>query len=182
MPLPILGGNTVRPGPPLSATPVMSAKPRNPSPEVLNAALARSKGPVSRFLARHYRHFNAASLLDAAKAYDAHLKGGGKMLVTLAGAMSTAELGISLAEMIRRGKVHAIVCTGANLEEDVFNLVAHDFYERVPDYRHLTPRDEEALLKRHMNRVTDTCIPEGEAMRRMEETVLEEWRDRKSVV
>jgi deoxyhypusine synthase len=153
----------------------MRAKSRNKAPEVINAALARAKGPVSRFLARHFRHFNAASLLDAAKAYEAHLKSGGKMLVTLAGAMSTAELGISLAEMIRRGKVHAVVCTGANLEEDVFNLVAHDSYERVPDYRQLTAADELALLGRHMNRVTDTCIPEKEAMRRIEEIVLDEW-------
>ena len=97
------------------------------------------------------------------------------MLVTLAGAMSTAELGISLAELIRQGKVHAISCTGANLEEDVFNLVAHDCYERVPDYRSLTAQDEQALLERHMNRVTDTCIPEHEAMRRIEKVVLEEW-------
>jgi deoxyhypusine synthase len=153
----------------------MSATRRKQLPEARNAALARSKGPVSRFLARHYRHFNAASLLDAAQAYDAHLKAGGKMVVTLAGAMSTAELGISLAEMIRRDKVHAIVCTGANLEEDVFNLVAHDYYERVPGYRQLTADDEQALLDRHMNRVTDTCIPEMEAMRRIEQVVLGEW-------
>ncbi len=90
------------------------------------------------------------------------------MFVTLAGAMSTAELGISLAEMIRQGKVHAICAPGANLEEDVFNLVAHDHYERVPHYRDLTPADEQALLERHLNRVTDTCIPEDEAMRRIE--------------
>jgi deoxyhypusine synthase len=154
----------------------MSAESRKHLPEVVNASLARAKGPISKFIARHYRHFNSAALLDAAKAYDAHLKSGGKMLVTLAGAMSTAELGISLAEMIRRGKIHAIVCTGANLEEDMFNLVAHEYYERVPDYRNLTPGDEQALLDRHMNRVTDTCIPEKEAMRRIEETVLEEWR------
>jgi len=153
----------------------MSAKTRSQLPERRNASLARSKGPISKFLARHFRHFNAAALLDASKAYDAHVRAGGKMLVTLAGAMSTAELGISLAEMVRRGKVHGIVCTGANLEEDVFNLVAHNYYERVPDYRHLTPRDEAALLRRHMNRVTDTCIPEMEAMRRIEAVVLEEW-------
>ena len=153
----------------------MSAKTRSQLPERRNASLARSKGPISKFLARHFRHFNAAALLDASKAYDAHVRAGGKMLVTLAGAMSTAELGISLAEMVRRGKVHGIVCTGANLEEDVFNLVAHNYYERVPDYRHLTPRDEAALLRRHMNRATDTCIPEMEAMRRIEAVVLEEW-------
>jgi deoxyhypusine synthase len=131
--------------------------------------------PVSAFLRHHYRHFNAAALIDAADGYRAHLDAGGKMMVTLAGAMSTAELGLSLAEMIRQGKVAAITCTGANLEEDIFNLVAHDFYERVPHYRDLTPADEEALLARHMNRVTDTCIPEMEAMRRLETAVLEEW-------
>ena len=155
--------------------PVM--KPKRPSsrPEDRNAALAERKGPVSRFVARHYRHFNSAALVDSAKGYEAHLQVGGKMLVTLAGAMSTAELGLSLAEMIRRDKVHAIVCTGANLEEDIFNLVAHDHYERVPHYRQLSAKDEQALLRRHMNRVTDTCIPEMEAMRRIEAAVLAEW-------
>ena len=132
-------------------------------------------GPISRFLRRHYRHFNAATVIDAADGYKRHLDSGGVMLVTLAGAMSTAELGLSLAEMIRRDRVQAISCTGANLEEDLFNLVAHDFYERVPHYRDLTPQDELALLKRHMNRVTDTCIPEEEAMRRLEKALVDEW-------
>ncbi len=116
----------------------MKAKRQSKRPEDINAALAGAKGGVSKFIARNYRHFNAASLLDAAKGYEVHLAAGGKMLVTIAGAMSTAELGISLAEMIRQDKIHAIVCTGANLEEDVFNLVAHDYYERVPGYRQLT--------------------------------------------
>jgi deoxyhypusine synthase len=132
-------------------------------------------GPISRFITHHYRHFNAAALVDAAKGYKAHLDANGKMMVCLAGAMSTAELGLSLAEMIRQDKVHLISCTGANLEEDVFNLVAHDYYERVPHYRQLSAQDEQALLERHMNRVTDTCIPEGEAMRRMESAMLEVW-------
>jgi deoxyhypusine synthase len=134
-----------------------------------------TSGAITEFIAHHYRHFNAAALKDAAEGYNAHLAAGGKMLVTVAGAMSTAELGLSLAEMIRQDKVHAICCTGANLEEDIFNLVAHDHYERVPNYRDLTPQDEVALLDRHMNRVTDTCIPEMEAMRRIEKVVLEEW-------
>ena len=144
-------------------------------PEDINADLAKKKGPISKFIAQNYRHFNAAALLDAAKGYETHLKAGGKMLVSLAGAMSTAELGISLAEMIRKDKVHVIVCTGANLEEDIFNLVAHDHYERVPGYRDFNAADEQALLDRHMNRVTDTCIPEMEAMRRIEKAVLAEW-------
>jgi len=132
-------------------------------------------GPISKFIRHHYRHFNAASLVDAAEGYCKLLDGGGRMFLTMAGAMSTAELGVSLAEMIRQGKVHAICCTGANLEEDVFNLVAHDHYERVPHYRQLSAQDEEELLARHMNRVTDTCIPEMEAMRRIEAVVLDEW-------
>jgi len=136
---------------------------------------ASSRGAVSAFIRHHFRHFNAAALVDAAEAYRAHLDNGGKMLITLAGAMSTAELGLTLAALIRRDLVHAISCTGANLEEDVFNLVAHDHYVRVPNYRDLTPADEKALLDRHLNRVTDTCIPEMEAMRRIESAVLEEW-------
>ena len=132
-------------------------------------------GPISQFIQRHYRHFNAATLVDAAEGYARLLDGGGKMFVTLAGAMSTAELGLSLAEMIRRDKVHGICCTGANLEEDLYNLVAHDFYERVPHYRDLSPKDEQALLDRQLNRVTDTCIPEEEAMRRLESKIRPRW-------
>jgi deoxyhypusine synthase len=132
-------------------------------------------GPVSQFIKHNYRHFNAAALVDAAEGYKKHLDQGGKMMITLAGAMSTAELGLSLAEMIRQDKVHLITCTGANLEEDIFNLVAHDHYERVPNYRHLTAEDEQKLLDRHMNRVTDTCIPEAEAMRRIEKVMLDQW-------
>jgi deoxyhypusine synthase len=131
---------------------------------------------ISQFLKTNFKHFNAAALIDAAEAYKKHIDQGNKMMVTLAGAMSTAELGISLAEMIREGKIHSISCTGANLEEDVFNLVAHNFYERIPNYRDLTPQDEKDLLDRHMNRVTDTCIPEMEAMRRIENVVLKYWQ------
>jgi deoxyhypusine synthase len=132
-------------------------------------------GSISQFIDRHYRHFNAAVLKDAADAYIAHLDHGGKMMITLAGAMSTGELGISLAEMIRRDKVHAITCTGANLEEDLFNLVARSKYERIPNYRELSPEQEKELLARHLNRVTDTCIPEEEAIRRIERIVIGEW-------
>lgn len=135
----------------------------------------QSMGPISKFMKHNYRHFNAAAMVDAAEGYKKHVEGGGKMMITLAGAMSTAELGLSLAEMIRQDKVHLITCTGANLEEDIFNLVAHDHYERVPNYRHLTAEDEQALLNRHMNRVTDTCIPEAEAMRRIEDVMLDLW-------
>jgi deoxyhypusine synthase len=131
---------------------------------------------VSDFIRHHYRHFNAASLKDAADAYRAHVDGGGRMMVTLAGAMSTAELGLSLAEMIRREKVHAITCTGANLEEDLFNLVAHDHYVRIPNWRNLTLQQEKELEARGLNRVTDTCIPEEKAFRALERHILELWK------
>lgn len=136
-----------------------------------------SKGPVSQFIEKNYLHFNAAALVDAAKGYELHLAEGGKMLVSLAGAMSTAELGISLAEMIRQDKIAFISCTGANLEEDVMNLVAHSHYKRIPNYRDLTPQDEWDLLENHYNRVTDTCIPEEEAFRRLQSHLEKAWKD-----
>ena len=132
---------------------------------------------ITQFIKHHFRHFNAAALVDAAEGYKRHIAQGNSMMITLAGAMSTAELGLSLAEMIRQDKVQIISCTGANLEEDLFNLVAHDFYERVPHYRDLTPADEQGLLDRHMNRVTDTCIPEMEAMRRLETAMVDVWTE-----
>ena len=134
------------------------------------------KGKISQFITEHFLHFNAASLVDAAKGYEKQIENGHKMMITLAGAMSTAELGKSLAEMIRQDKVHIITCTGANLEEDVFNLVAHNHYKRIPNYRDLSPTEEEELLRQHYNRVTDTCIPEAEAMRAIEEHLFSAWK------
>ena len=132
---------------------------------------------ISSFIEKHYLHFNAAALVDAAKGYKKHIAEGKKMLVSLAGAMSTAELGISFAEMIRQNKVHIISCTGANLEEDIMNLVAHSHYKRIPHYRDLTPQDEWDLLGNHLNRVTDTCIPEEEAFRRLQAHLFKVWKD-----
>lgn len=130
---------------------------------------------IKEFIKHHFRHFNSAVIVDAAEAWITHLNAGNPMLLTMAGAMSTAEIGLSLAEMIRQGKVQAICCTGANLEEDLFNLVAHDYYCRVPHYRQLSAHDEVALLEKGMNRVTDTCIPEEEAMRRLESNLIPLW-------
>lgn len=134
------------------------------------------KGAVSQFIESHFLHFNAAALVDAAKGYENQLEGGGKMLVSLAGAMSTAELGKTFAEMIRQKKVHIISCTGANLEEDVMNLVAHTHYKRIPNYRDLTPQQEWDLLEQGLNRVTDTCIPEEEAFRRLQKHIFKLWK------
>jgi deoxyhypusine synthase len=133
--------------------------------------------PISEFIEKYYLHFNAATVVDASKAYVQHLDEGGKMMVTLAGAMSTAEMGKILAEMIRQDKIAIISCTGANLEEDIMNLVAHDFYERIPHYRDLTPQQEWDLLERGLNRVTDTCIPEHEAFRRLQKHLEKIWKD-----
>jgi len=131
---------------------------------------------IKEFMRHNYRHFNAAVCVDAAEAWVTHLDKGGKMFLTLAGAMSTAELGISVAELIRQDKVHGICCTGANLEEDIFNLVAHTHYERIPGYRTLSAQQEMELRERGMNRVTDTCIPEDKAIRKIEAAVLELWQ------
>ncbi len=130
---------------------------------------------ITTFIKTHFRHFNAAALRDAAEAYKAHLDKGGRMLITLGGAMSTAEIGLSLAELIRQDKVHAISCTGANLEEDIFNLVAHDLYKPVPNYRYLTPQDDEDLFARKLNRVTDICIPDTAIWDRLEQPFMEVW-------
>lgn len=135
------------------------------------------KGPISQFILHNYRHFNAAALVDAAKGYEKHMNEGGKMMLAMAGAMSTAELGISLAEMIRQDKIHIISCSANNMEEDIMNLVAHSHYKRVPNYRDLTAEQEMELLNQHMNRVTDTCIPEEEAFRRLEKHLVDVWKD-----
>lgn len=133
--------------------------------------------PTTReFVNRHYRHFNAASLRAAAEGYVDLMDRGGKMLVSMSGAMSTAELGISLAEMIRQDRVHAISCTGANLEEDIYNLVAHNSYEWIPNWRELSAEDDEEFLRRHLCRVTDTAIPEEEAMKVIERELLPKWK------
>ena len=131
---------------------------------------------ISNFLESHYLHFNAAALVDAAKGYKQQLEQGNKMLVSLAGAMSTAELGKSLSPMINEDKIHIISCTGANLEEDVMNLVAHNHYKRIPHYRDLTPTEERELLDQGLNRVTDTCIPEEEAFRVLQKHMFELWK------
>jgi len=137
----------------------------------------KNKGPISQFIVEHYKHFNSAALVDAAIAYEKQLEIGNKMMITLAGAMSTAELGKSLAEMIRQNKVQIISCTGANLEEDIMNLVAHSHYKRIPEYRDLSPKQEWDLLEKGLNRVTDTCIPEEEAFRRLQKHIFNIWKD-----
>lgn len=131
---------------------------------------------ISQFIDSYFLHFNAAALKDAAQGYKDQLEANSKMLISLAGAMSTAEIGRIFAEMIRQQKVHIISCTGANLEEDVMNLVAHSHYKRIPHYRDLTPEQEQELFDQGLNRVTDTCIPEEEAFRRIQKHIFKLWK------
>jgi deoxyhypusine synthase len=131
---------------------------------------------ITAFIQNHFRHFNARVLRDAADGYKRHLEAGGQMLVALGGAMSTAEIGVSMAQMIRAGHIHAVSCTGANLEEDLFNLVAHKHYKRVANHRSIGPPDDAALLAGEFNRVTDTCIPDSLIWARLERPFMEAWQ------
>lgn len=131
---------------------------------------------ITAFIDKHFKHFNARETRDAARAYCQLLSEGGQMFMSIAGAMSTAELGISLGEMIRQNKVHGICCTAANLEEDIFNLFAHEEYVMAPNYRDLSPEDERQLLEKKLNRVTDTCIPES-VMLETEGILIDLWAE-----
>jgi deoxyhypusine synthase len=130
---------------------------------------------VRTFIDHHYLNFNSRELRRAARSYEAHIQAGGRMLVSMAGAMSTARLGRILSRAIRADLVHAISCTGANLEEDAFTLLAGSEYEEIPDWRALRAEDETALYDRGMNRVTDTCIPET-VMRHIEARLIARWQ------
>ena len=129
------------------------------------------------FINKHFLHFNAGALANCSESLREFLEDDGRLLITLAGAMSTAEIGRSLAPAIRSQKIHAICCTGANLEEDLFRLVAAKHYEKIEDWRDFSAQDDEDLANRGMNRVTDIAIPEEEAIRYIEKPLLQLWKD-----
>lgn len=131
--------------------------------------------PVLEFILRNYKNFNARVTRDALLAYWKHIQAGGKMFWTLAGAMSSAQLGITLAPAIREGLIHGISSTGANLEESLFRLVAHHSYKDFPDYRYFNKSDDTKILDDRMRRVTDTSIPEDEAFRAVEKFIVPMW-------
>jgi deoxyhypusine synthase len=133
--------------------------------------------PVLEFILKNYKNFNARVTRDALIAYWKHLQAGGKMFWTLAGAMSSAQLGITLAPAIREGLIHGISSTGANLEESLFRLVAHHSYKDFPEYRYFTKADDTKILEDRMRRVTDTSIPEDEAFRAVEKFIVPMWVD-----
>ncbi len=131
--------------------------------------------PVLEFVLKNYKNFNARVARDALVAYWRHIQNGGKMFWTLAGAMSSAQLGITLAPAIREGLIQGISSTGANLEESLFRLVANDSYKDFPEYRYFTKSDDTKILKQRMRRVTDTSIPEDEAFRAVEKYIVPMW-------
>lgn len=138
-------------------------------------------GPTAKFVRRNYHHFNALVIKNATYAYKKLLDDNGKMFVSMAGAMSTGRLGISLAAMIRKGYISGMSVTGANLEEDVFNLIANKEYVQIPDYRDITPEDNKEMLDKKLNRVTDVAIP-ASSMKEVEDIIIDSWknsRDRK---
>jgi len=131
--------------------------------------------PILDFVLQNYRNFNARATRDALLAYIRHLEAGGRMFWSLAGAMSSAQLGKTLAPAIRAGLIHGISSTGANLEESLFRLVAHASYKDFPDYRYFTKQDDTKILEDRMRRVTDTSIPEDEAFRAVEKFLVPAW-------
>lgn len=136
---------------------------------------ASTTPPLLTFVLRNYKNFNARATRDALLAYWEHIERGGKMFWAVAGAMSSAQLGITLAPAIRAGLIHGLSVTGANLEESLFRLVAHDGYRDFPDYRYFTKQDDTQILDNRMRRVTDTSIPEDQAFRAVEKHIVPMW-------
>jgi len=141
-----------------------------------NAAQPPANLPILDFLLRNYKNFNARATRDATLAYWRHIEKGGRMFWAVAGAMSSAQLGVTLAPAIRAGLIHGLSVTGANLEESLFRLVAHEHYKDFPDYRYFTKQDDTKILNDRMRRVTDTSIPEDEAFRAVEKYVVPMWK------
>jgi deoxyhypusine synthase len=132
--------------------------------------------PILEFVLKNYKNFNSRATRDATVAYWRHIEGGGKMFWAVAGAMSSAQLGVTLAPAIREGLIHGLSVTGANLEESLFRLVAHDHYKDFPEYRYFTKADDTKILEDRMRRVTDTSIPEDEAFRAVEKYIVPMWK------
>ena len=132
--------------------------------------------PILEFVLANYKNFNARATRDALIAYWRHIETGGKMFWAVAGAMSSAQLGVTLAPAIRAGLINGLSVTGANLEESLFRLVAHHSYKDFPDYRYLSKADDTKILNDRMRRVTDTSIPEDDAFRAVEKFIVPMWK------
>lgn len=144
--------------------------------DTLSSFVSKSKSPVSAFAEKTLNHCNGGSTMQAALWLKQHLKGGGKLVVTIAGALSSFQVGIMLAELIRKNKVHLISATGANHEESYYRYVAHSHYAYIPNYTELTPKQEAELRDAGLRRITDTFLPEDESVRIMEPHLLKMWK------
>ncbi|UCB52149.1 MAG: deoxyhypusine synthase family protein, partial [Candidatus Zixiibacteriota bacterium] len=99
--------------------------------------------------------FGARSLGDAFGVCTAMLKDPDCFVVgTFSGAMTMAKMGLVLCEMIDRGFLDAVVCTGA--------LVMHGLVENVgsPHFKNDPQWPDERLYERGYNRVYDTIEAE----------------------
>jgi deoxyhypusine synthase len=132
--------------------------------------------PISNFLVRTKRHCNGGRAVDAGLWLKKFCMKGGKMFITMSGAGSSFQMGITLSELIRKGFVAGISVTGANLEESLYRLVAHSQYAYIPDYEKLSARQEKELDNVGLRRITDTFLPEDESVRVLLEKFEELWR------
>jgi len=144
--------------------------------ETLTASIAKSKTPVSDFAERTLRHCNGGATYEAAMWLKNHLDNGGKLVVTIAGGLSSFQIGVMLAELIRQDKVHLVSATGANHEESYYRYVAHSHYAHIPRYTELSPEQEAELRDAGFRRITDTFLPEEESVRIMEPHILKMWQ------
>ncbi len=149
---------------------------KNTSKGELNAFVKKASSPVSAYAQKTLNHTNAGATMQAALWLKNHLKNGGKLMVTLAGALSSFQVGVMLAELIRKNKVHIISATGANHEESYYRYVAHSHYAYIPRYTELTPKQEAELRDAGLRRITDTFLPEDESVRIMEPHLLKMWQ------
>ncbi len=152
----------------------------NKAAGALSENIKKSPAPISKFAERTLMHCNGGSTMQAALWLKNHLKSGGKLIVTLAGALSSFQVGVMLAELIRKNKVHLVSATGANHEESYYRYVAHSHYAYIPRYTELTPKQEAELRDAGLRRITDTFLPEDESVRIMEPHLLKMWQQAES--
>lgn len=132
-------------------------------------------GQITDFAKKYFTHYNSGEMMRAGESLKTFLDSGNKLMITLGGAFSTAEGGKMLARLIREDKVHAISCTGANLEEDLFNLVAHNTHFPVHNWRECTMQSDKELREKGYNRVLDTALHDTYATETVEKEIIKLW-------
>ncbi|MFN4895991.1 MAG: deoxyhypusine synthase family protein [Pseudomonadota bacterium] len=169
--------NTIKKLSPQLRSMIVQERSRVRSGETVSTYVKKGTKPVTAFAERTLNHCNGGATLQAAQWLNQHLKRGGKLVVTIAGALSSFQVGIMLAELIRKNKVHLISATGANHEESYYRYVAHSHYAYIPRYTELTPAQEAELRDAGLRRITDTFLPEDESVRIMEPHLLDMWKE-----